>query len=104
MINPFSKEEKKDLTFGGYPVKIKKMHDGDVYIYCKNVIGKWSQIDAFLKKKSVSGIYPYGVREQDKCEIKNSVINPGYLKIACLEGSPDECRVLKKECESLLLT
>lgn len=101
-MNTLFKTENKTLTFGGYPVTLRKMNDGDVYIHCKNVIGKYSQIKAFVNRTSITGVYPYGVRNQDKCEIKKSVLNSGYVKIACLEGSPEECNLLICECESLL--
>lgn len=96
--------EKGVCTFGGYPVTFRQTNSGDILIHCKNVIGLYSQVKAFRNKTSVTGRYPYGVREQDKCEIQNSIHTSGSVKIACLEGSKEEIDLIIRECESLLLT
>ena len=98
----FRKIDYDKLTFGGYPVTLRKIND-DVFIHCKNVIGKFSQIQNYLNKGfTINGQYESGVRSSDKCYIERSRTITTNTKIACLEGTKEETDLLIEACQSLL--
>jgi hypothetical protein len=65
-----------ELTFGGYPIEYKFIDD-EIYIVCKGVEGKLSDIEKYLKDKSHIRHY-FG-----KSKIRSW--NRGMIKIDCLE-------------------
>ncbi len=98
----FNKIDYDKLTFGVYPVQLRKIGD-DIYIHCKNTIGTYSQIQHYLRKGfTTDGRYPYGVRTSDKCYIERSRTINTNTKIACLEATKEETDMLIAACESLL--
>ena len=98
----FKKIDYDKLTFGGYPVKLRKIGN-DVFIHCKNTIGKYSQIQNYLNRGfTINGQYEYGVRSSDKCFIERSRTVSTNTKIACLERTKQETDLLIAACESLL--
>lgn len=86
--------DKDSLTFGNYPVEFETT-ENDIIIKCKGVIGKYSQILAYLDFTKGQN-YPYQFSE-------NMIIQTetGY-KIACLRGTFEEADKIIKHCKQLI--
>ena len=85
-----------NYTFGGYPIEVEVIGD-DAILTCKGVIGKLSEIEAFLKKSNYpSNIYPFG----DKCLIEAE--DNDYVRIACLRESRAATKKMVEDCRMKL--
>lgn len=81
------------MRFAGHDLIFTKIDD-EVYIECKNVIGTFTDIMAFKKRSSVSGVYQFG-NALAKQRGRN------FLQVGCLMDSLDKVEEIIKHCEQL---
>lgn len=72
-----------EMTFGGYPVRTRKISNSETLVNCKGVTGTLSQLVTWLENHRPSDLntYYFGVKSKQS-EIK---LDGQTIKIACLE-------------------
>lgn len=85
------------FEFAGYPATLKPTGNKDGIVTCKNLVGKFSQIRAFMKRSSSDGLYRFGFSTP-----------PTYIErrydmvfIGCLEISYTEFKKLFNRLDQL---
>jgi len=84
--------DNQELTFGGYPITFTKV-DGEILITCKGLTGTLTQIDNFLKKKTITR-YKFGDSNIRTCPDKK-------VRIDCLTDTKKQMEFLYKQAQEL---